>query len=73
MGERKPILTPEIVGDRVDAIAAMADDDEQAHRAADQLWRDVLEAISERRAEDPGLCAFVALKVDELDFSRWCA
>jgi hypothetical protein len=69
----KPILTPEIIGDRIEAIRVVAGDSEVAHGMADDLWRDVLEALADRRCEDVTCCAFVALKVDELGFERWCA
>lgn len=61
---------------RLDDIAAQAKagDDERAHSMADKLWRDVLEAIATNDTfPGPATIAKMALKVDELDFARWCA
>ena len=71
----KPILTPEHIETRIEAIRKMADDgeNEEAHSAEDGLRAVVLQAIADGRAEDPRLCAFVALKTREIDFARWYA
>jgi hypothetical protein len=58
---------------RVDAINAESCDDEQAHCDEDILYEDVLRAIADGTAEDPKLCAFVALSTLEIEFSRWYA
>jgi hypothetical protein len=56
----------------VEEIRRIQSDDERAHARADRLWRAVLEAIVSGD-DKPAALAAAALKVDELDFARWCA
>lgn len=65
-------MTPEQVAERVAAITAMADDDEEAHVAEDSLWRDVLTAIADG-ADDASALARAALSTLDIQFAWWCA
>jgi hypothetical protein len=65
-------LTTEDVAHRLAAIHATQDDDERAHGLADSLYRDVLAAIA-AGASDAQVLAAAALRVETLDFARWCA
>ena len=65
-------MTIQEVKIRIKAIAAVADDDEVAHRMEDELFRDVLEAIADGAVHGPALAAMV-LETDDIDFNRWCA
>lgn len=56
---------------RVEAIKPMIYDGEKAHTMQDELYEDVLKAISERNCVHAQECAKTALKVKKLDFSRW--
>ena len=66
-------MTIEEVKQRVAAIAAEADDDEQAHSMEDELHQDVLRAIADKKCKNPSACAAEALKTQDIDFARWCA
>ena len=55
----------------VEAIKAVARDDEIAHSNEDSLWADVLEAIADGTAEDPREMARIALTTVDIDFARW--
>ena len=57
---------------RVSAISLLKSDDEAAHVKEDELYVDVLRAISEGVEDAPQL-AFEALQTLEISFSRWCA
>ena len=57
---------------RVDAIREIADDDEIAHMRQDELYRDVLAAISLGERNAAALAA-AALKVGDIKFGRWYA
>ena len=70
---RNQTMTPEAIEARVEAIRAESGDDESAHASEDALHQDVLQAIADGNAEDPKLCAFVALTTSEIEFSRWFA
>lgn len=48
-------------------------DHEELHILEDSLYEDILKAIAEGRCENQQECAAEALKVGELDFSRWYA
>jgi hypothetical protein len=65
-------LTLSDVRNRVEAIRAMANDDEGAHAAEDRLHVDVLTALAEG-ARGGKLLAAEALKTRDIDFERWCA
>ena len=58
---------------RVAEIAAMADDEERAHAAEDQLHQHVLWSIAHGQAEDARRLAEAALTTREIKFRRWCA
>ena len=66
-------MTPEEIQVRVDEIDRESADDEAAHSDEDALHHDVLQAIADGTAEDPKLCAFVALSTREITLARWCA
>lgn len=66
-------MTPEQVKARVEAIRAMADDDEMAHSAEDGLRDDVLRYIAEHSPIDAAQLAAIALETDDIEFARWCA
>ena len=57
----------------VDNIRSLRSDDESAHVAQDNLYRDVLTSIARGSAEDPAAMAAEALKVEDIEFSRWYA
>lgn len=59
---------------RVQHISSIKADDEAAHSAEDDLYKDVLEAIANgdlkgRAARD---AAYEALKTKQISFHRWC-
>ncbi len=64
-------ITPEDIGDAIENLAQ--GDDEVAHSQLDDLWETVLAAIGQKRAEDPSLCAFVAVKGLLKVPTRWYA
>jgi hypothetical protein len=47
--------------------------DEALHRRQDEIYVAVLEAISSGECEPPAECAFAALAIEEIPFSRWYA
>ena len=47
-------------------------DDEAAHSLSDSLYRDVLATIAAGASDAPVLAA-AALRLETLDFARWCA
>lgn len=57
---------------RVEAIRALAWDDEAAHGREDELRADVLRAIAEG-APDAAALAAAALETGAIEFARWCA
>jgi hypothetical protein len=61
------------VRQRVADIEAVSGDPEDAHSDQDTLYRDVLEFIAGHDRDLPGRLAAEALKVEEIDFPRWCA
>jgi hypothetical protein len=63
-------MTPDEVSQRVIVISAHSDDPSQSHYEADALYRDVLKAIADGAADAP-LLASRALRVEELDLTRW--
>lgn len=65
-------MTPKEVRARVAQIAQMADDPERAHAAQDQLFYDVLVAVSVR-TPDSDCLASEALVASDIDFARWSA
>lgn len=68
-------MTPNEVRQRVDAIRAVAADDERAHGMEDGLHEDVLMAIAsgDIKGVEAVQCAAIALTTTAIDFSRWCA
>lgn len=66
------LLTVEDVARRLADIHAIQDDDERAHSMADGLYRDVLTSIAAGAPDAPTLAA-AALRLETLDFARWCA
>ncbi len=72
MPDEQPVMTIEEAQRRVDVIAASVGDDEGAHIEEDSLRNDILVAIAGGDANPVGL-AMIALKTNDLNFSRWCA
>ena len=67
------MLTCADVAERVQAIAALAEyDDEEAHKQEDALYHDVLRAITTGHP-DPDALARAALETEKLSFGRWYA
>ncbi len=68
-------LTVDQVKSEVDRIAAVADDDEAAHSAEDDLHVEVLTAIAVGALTglDAQRTALAALKSQDVSFNRWCA
>ncbi len=64
-------MTPEQVEEMVKGIED--GDPECAHSKLDDIWEQVLRAISRKEAEDPSACAFVALQALERVPTRWYA
>lgn len=60
------------VAKRVEAIRAVADDEEQAHAMEDALRDVVLQAIASG-AENAAELAREVLRTGGIEFSRWCA
>lgn len=56
----------------IESIKEASGDDEKQHSWEDDLWENVLRAIS-GGAKNPDKLAKEALKTKELDFERWCA
>lgn len=54
---------------RVEEIRGLANDDERAHAAEDELHQDVLRYF----AANGNALAEEALKTLDIDFARWCA
>jgi len=71
------INTIEDIQNRLMAIAKLANpancDDEEAHVAEDELWRDVLQAIADERIESPSQAARLALRSQDFEFTHWYA
>jgi hypothetical protein len=65
-------LTVDRVREQVAYIAAIRQDDEVAHSEEDRLYRDVLKHIA-NGGPDAALLALEALKVEDIEFFRWCA
>lgn len=65
-------MTLEDITKLLNRIEKCKRDDEAAHSLQDQLFEDVLEAIS-LGADNPSMLAKEALKVLNIDFERWCA
>ena len=57
----------------VEAIRAVAADDEAAHAREDELHQDVLRCIATGEIDDAKACAAEALKTCDIEFARWCA
>jgi len=56
----------------VEYIKAIADDDESAHGAEDDLREDFIEYIATRK-DSLGEKARLILSTNKIDFARWCA
>jgi uncharacterized protein with von Willebrand factor type A (vWA) domain len=65
-------VTVDDVRAEVEAIRAIASDDERAHGREDELHQAVLVAISDGAANAVDL-AREALKTQDVKFARWCA
>jgi hypothetical protein len=65
-------VTPDEVSQRVIVISAHSDNPEQSHAEADALYRDVLQAIADG-ATNASLLASRALRVEELELTKWYA
>jgi hypothetical protein len=57
----------------VQRIAAMANDDERAHVAEDELHQSVLAYIAEHGDAHSQALARAALATMDIGFARWCA
>ena len=66
-------MTLKDIQKRLDAIHAVAHDDEEAHAMEDALHREVLRAIADGAVADPRHAARLALLSGDIDFARWCA
>jgi hypothetical protein len=63
-----------LVRQRVQAIAAAADDPEDAHMHEDELLVDVLKAIADSSTDDQARAlAGAALETRKIEFERSCA
>lgn len=65
-------MTPEDVRARVEAIRAVADDEEDAHGKEDDLRADVLRVIANGSPHAQAL-ALEALATEAIQFRRWYA
>ncbi len=68
----KKLTKSEVIA-RVTAIRGLKSDDEAAHAAEDNLYRDVLTAIAGGDAEEPAGVARIALGTQRIKFKRHCA
>lgn len=66
------MITVEEARARVEAIRAIAGDDESAHAAEDALRHEVLQAIM-NGADNARALAAVACSTEAIQFCRWCA
>ncbi len=66
------MITLGTIQKRLEEIRACIDDPENAHSLENDLFLDVLEAISNGSSNAQEL-AEAALKSTELEFPRWCA
>ena len=48
-------------------------DPEALHGEEDDFYTNVLQAIADRKCEDPQQCASIVLKISSVDFTRWYA
>lgn len=65
-------MTPQTVRMRIREIKLSDGDDEAQHSKEDDLWEDVLFAIS-TGVDNPQELAKEALRSKKLKFCRWCA
>ena len=65
-------MTTEEIMRTIQEISRLSEDDEVAHSMEDELWENVLKAISEGAPNAAELAAY-ALKTKNISFSRWCA
>lgn len=61
------------IDDQVATIEKVKGDDEAAHSFQDDLFEAVLRQIADGKIKDTALAAKKALKVLDIEFSRWCA
>jgi hypothetical protein len=66
-------MTLEEIKARVDAIAKLTHDDEQAHCKEDSLRGDFLEWLAQTASDDIAERARLILTTDDMDFARWYA
>lgn len=64
-------MTVEDVKERVEGIRDRRNDDATAHQAEDQLYLDLLTAISNGECDDPVACCKLAITVKDIQFARW--
>ena len=58
---------------RVKNIYAVRNDNEMAHKAEDSLHIDFIKHIAKTGTKEQRKMAREILKVDKMDFSRWCS
>jgi tellurite resistance protein len=74
LGKMPPeVCTVDDVRKYVEAIKAVAEDDEQAHASEDMLRAAVMTAIANGSAVSGSEMCAEALKTDDIQFARWCA
>jgi hypothetical protein len=61
------------VREAVERIRAIANDDEAAHEAEDDLYEALLRSIAGGTCADPAACAKAALATKGIGFFRWTA
>jgi len=66
-------MTEADINRKLKEIEAISGDDEAAHSKQDALFREVLEFIAKHGAYRSASLAEAALKVLDIEFSRWCA
>jgi hypothetical protein len=66
-------MTLEEIQKRIDAIDAIADDDESAHSLEDQLYTDFINYVASINNESLAAKAKLVLSTQNIEFSRWCA
>ncbi len=66
-------MTPEEVTKEVEIIRGMSGDAEIAHGREDNLYLNLLLAISRGECKDPKTCAAIAIETQAIEFPRWCA
>jgi hypothetical protein len=67
------IMTVDFIQEYLQYLKRISHDDEAAHGDEDTLWEQVMYSIAQGRCVDPKECCALAIRSQEIEFSRWCA